>query len=229
MLYPTVTDTLWQSSINSANKQQDRQYTCIVTLRRFRAIIVAVDKRWILHFLSVFVALVNRYVACPELNYFSTLSRKRHAFPKTFLNTKYVLWLSLQLLSDISHSQKKLTRYDKKTCIGLHIMFPLFLSDFNETLIFSIEFLINPQISNIIKICPVGAEFIIRAGGQTNRHNEANSRISQFCECASDSCQILNDMEIKDCYRRVQVTPKINGLEYEFVNNVKVLNCFKCV
>jgi hypothetical protein len=38
------------------------------------------------------------------------------------------------------------------------------------------------QISNFMKIRPVGAEF--RAGGQTDRHDEANSRFSQFCERA---------------------------------------------
>ena len=32
-----------------------------------------------------------------------------------------------------------------------------------------------------MKICPVGAE-LFRADGQTDRHDEANSRFSQFCE-----------------------------------------------
>jgi hypothetical protein len=41
--------------------------------------------------------------------------------------------------------------------IGLHVKYPLFLSDFNETE-FSRQILKNPQISNSIKIRLVGAE-----------------------------------------------------------------------
>jgi hypothetical protein len=43
---------------------------------------------------------------------------------------------------------------------------PLFLSDFNETLIFSTDFSRNPHISNFMKILPVGAELFL-ADGQT--------------------------------------------------------------
>jgi hypothetical protein len=34
-----------------------------------------------------------------------------------------------------------------------------------------------------MKIRPVGAE-LVRADGRTDRHDEANSRVSQFCEHA---------------------------------------------
>jgi hypothetical protein len=34
-----------------------------------------------------------------------------------------------------------------------------------------------------MKICPVGAE-LFHAGGRTDIHDEANSRLSQFCEGA---------------------------------------------
>jgi hypothetical protein len=45
----------------------------------------------------------------------------------------------------------------------------------------------NSQISNFMKIRPVGAEFFYadwRTDGKVGRHDEANSRFSQFCECA---------------------------------------------
>jgi len=42
------------------------------------------------------------------------------------------------------------------------------LSDFNETLIFSIDFSKNPQTSDLMKIRPVGAELFL-ADGQTWR------------------------------------------------------------
>ena len=39
------------------------------------------------------------------------------------------------------------------------------------------------QISNFMKIRPVEAE-LFHAGGRTDRHDEAHSRFSQFCERA---------------------------------------------
>jgi hypothetical protein len=50
--------------------------------------------------------------------------------------------------------------------IGLHVKYPLFLSSFNDTWIFSKEFSKNPQVSSLIKIRPVGAEMFL-ADGQT--------------------------------------------------------------
>jgi len=40
----------------------------------------------------------------------------------------------------ISHSKKKCERYGIKMYIGFHVKYPLFLSDFNEALIFSTYF-----------------------------------------------------------------------------------------
>jgi hypothetical protein len=53
-------------------------------------------------------------------------------------------------------------------CTGLQVKYPLFLSYLNETLIFLKDFLINTQISNFMKIRPVGAE-LFRADRQTDR------------------------------------------------------------
>jgi hypothetical protein len=41
----------------------------------------------------------------------------------------------------------------------------------------------NPQISNVMKIRPVEAE-LFHSDGRTDRHDEAYSRFSQFCERA---------------------------------------------
>jgi len=62
--------------------------------------------------------------------------------------------------------------------IGLHVKYPLFLSDLT-TLEFSRQIFQNPQISNFMKIRPVRAE-LFHADG----HDEGNSRFSQFCKRA---------------------------------------------
>ena len=46
---------------------------------------------------------------------------------------------------------------------------------------FGIDFSENTEISNFIKIRPVGAE-LFHADRQTGRHDEADSRFSQFGE-----------------------------------------------
>jgi hypothetical protein len=66
-----------------------------------------------------------------------------------------------------------------KMYIGLHVKYPLFLSDCNETWILSTDLRKNTQISNLIKIHPVGAE-LFHADRQTDR--QVNNRFSQFFE-----------------------------------------------
>jgi hypothetical protein len=58
--------------------------------------------------------------------------------------------------------------------IGLHVKYPIFLSDFNETLIFSTDFWNDTKIPNFVRIHPVGAK-LFEADGWTYRHDEADS------------------------------------------------------
>ena len=53
--------------------------------------------------------------------------------------------------------------------IGLHVKYRLLLADCNETGIFWIDFSKNTQISNFMKIPPVGAELFL-ADGQKDRN-----------------------------------------------------------
>jgi hypothetical protein len=65
-----------------------------------------------------------------------------------------------------------------KIYFGLHVKYPLFSSDFKETVIFSADFRIIHKNKNFMKIRPVADESF-HADGRTDRHNEANSRFSQ--------------------------------------------------
>jgi hypothetical protein len=67
--------------------------------------------------------------------------------------------------------------------IGCHIKYPLFLSNFNETSVPSIDFQ-KTELSNFMKIHPVAAKSF-HADEQTEKNMaEANSCFSQFCKCA---------------------------------------------
>ena len=74
--------------------------------------------------------------------------------------------------------------------IGLRVKYPLFLSDFNETLLSRQTSEKNTQVLNFMKILSVGAE-LFHADGQTDRsterkdrHYQAHSRFSQIWERA---------------------------------------------
>jgi len=83
-----------------------------------------------------------------------------------------------QITCAINHSVASSWFSSLRMCIGLHAKYQ-FLSDFNETWIFSTSFSKSTQISNFIKIRPVGAELFY-----ADKHDEAYSRFSQFCERA---------------------------------------------
>jgi len=51
--------------------------------------------------------------------------------------------------------------------LGLHVEYPLFMSNFNRTFVLT-EFQKKQQISNFTKLCPMGAE-LLHMDGQTGR------------------------------------------------------------
>jgi hypothetical protein len=105
-------------------------------------------------------------VACPDLQYFSTLFQKRHDFRKKVTETKCVLIFPTTFVWNISHSKTKWARYDKIMYIGFQVKYPLFFSDFNEIWILQTDF---RKYSNIKfqKIRQVWAE-LFHADGRTD-------------------------------------------------------------
>jgi hypothetical protein len=111
--------------------EQYRQCTYNLTLRRVRATIVAVEKQWVLHILSVYVYVsIYACVACNALapyyivncdlygsTEFSHITQSRHGFRKRYLKYK-VCVLAFFTTSVWNTSQPKNTwaRYDHK-CI----------------------------------------------------------------------------------------------------------------
>ena len=86
--------------------------------------------------------IVLSSVAYPAVPYFSTLYHKRHDFrrKKSYWTQKCVFWSALQLLSATFLILRRNERDIIKTCTGLHVKCPLFLSDFYETWIFWRDF-----------------------------------------------------------------------------------------
>jgi len=67
--------------------------------------------------------------------------------------------------------------------VCLQVKYTSLLSDFKENGIFSTGFSKRTQTHNFIEMRPLGSGFFL-AGERTERHDEANSRFSQFFQKA---------------------------------------------
>ena len=82
----------------------------------------------------------------------------------------------------MSHCKKNWARYDHKYISVVMLEYPFFLSDFNETCIFSTSFRKFLVYENSWKSIEWKPRFSTRKDGQRDRHDEANNRFSKFCE-----------------------------------------------
>ena len=109
-------------------------------------------------------------VACPALPYFSTFSHKRHDCRKKVTEHKMCVLISSTLFVwYISHSMKNWARNGRKISSSLHVKYPLFLSHFNETCIFSTVFRKKLKYLILWKIRPVGTGLFIWRDGWTEQ------------------------------------------------------------
>ena len=115
-------------------------------------------------------------MSCVATPHFPTLLQKRHDFRKKILNVKCVPWFSLQLLSETFHI---LRRNERDIIRNVHWSSCKVYTRYSLQILMKFEFsrniFKNTQISNFMKILSLGAK------GQTDRHDEGNSRFSQFC------------------------------------------------
>jgi hypothetical protein len=105
----------------------------------------------------------------PRLKYFSKLSHKQHYFKKKVTAHKMCFDFLYNICLKHFSFQEEWARYDKKIYIGLHVKYPSHL-------------LKNTQISNFMKICPIGSSVV--PCRKMDRHDKANNRSLQFCKRA---------------------------------------------
>jgi len=126
------------------------------------------------------------FLACPALQYFSTLCHKQHDFRKESYRTQNVCFDFLyKFVWNISHSKKNWERFDQK-CISVF----MYSTGYYCQIVMKIEFFrkIFEKCSNIkLHENPSGGSRVDTCGqtdGRTDGHDEGDSRFWQFCKCA---------------------------------------------
>jgi hypothetical protein len=122
-------------------------------------------------------------VTCPVVQCFSTLSKNSTIFEKKkLLNIKCVLIFSTSVWN-ISYPKKNWGEMWWKMFIGFNVIYPLFLSNFNEYWIFSTDFRKTLRYKFSWKFFHWGGNVPF---GQKDRHDEANNRFSQYTDELQD-------------------------------------------
>jgi hypothetical protein len=125
------------------------------------------DDKWIVYFLALVIRNATRIFSAPHIVIYSLsgctmffhISHKRYdSRGKKLLDIKCIFLFSLQLFHETFLVLRRTHWLIIINSHNLHIKYPLFLSDFSQTWIFFDSFSKNPQISNLMKMRPLGAE-----------------------------------------------------------------------
>jgi hypothetical protein len=170
--------SLYTTFLNGVNKSKYPNYVwvCVLDLRN--------ESR----FFSAMYCIVTSGLYSRTIS--STFSHKKHDSLKNVIGLKCVLWFSLQLLSEIFFVIRRIQLNIIVNVHSRHTKYLLFLSDINEIWIFSTEMWIIFKYRISWKSVQWECGCSVRTDGRTVRHDEANSCISQFCECAWKRCII---------------------------------------
>jgi len=114
-------------------------------------------------------------------NIYFTLSQKRHHFREKVIGDKICGLIFSTIFVWTFLILRRIQRDIIRMYVGIHIKYPLLLSEFNEIWIFSTDVLkiLNNQISR--------RSVQWEPRGWTDRYGEANSSFSQFCGSAYNS------------------------------------------
>ena len=153
-------------------KKRERQCTHNVILRGVRATNEC-HTIWVCVFVALGIqhAIRMRHVICGlplSTKFFPHYLIKGTIFEKK-KGTEHkicVLIFSTTSVSNSSHSTKNWGRYDKKIYVGVHVKYPLFLSDFSETWIFSTQCRKIPKYQISLKSIQWEPRCFMRTGGQ---------------------------------------------------------------
>jgi hypothetical protein len=121
--------------------------------------------------------IVIRGLQC-STNYFINFT----VLERMILNTKFMFWFSLQLYSEPFLIIRRNIRDVIQIHVGLHVEYPVFFSDFNDTWIFWKDFRKIRKISNFMKTSPVRAELFHVDGRTDGRTRKKWWSFSEFCE-----------------------------------------------
>jgi hypothetical protein len=113
----------------------------------------------------------------PHYHIFPHYLIKGTIFEKQLLNTKCVFLFPVQQVRNVSKSKKNWARYDQK-CLVIFMLNARYSFAILMKLVASRQFLTNIQISNLIKILPLGAEFF--PCGRTDRGTDMAMLIDAF-------------------------------------------------
>jgi len=104
---------------------------------------------------------------------------------------------------------------------GFHVKYPLSLSDFNQTNLLT-NFQKNSQISEFVKICPIGAACQILIKLKFINKFSKNSQISEFVKIRPVGAQLFHDRQMVGHMDRWD---KANSSFHSFVNMPIMFPC----